>query len=291
MSVPRPARDVVFKGLMTFLKHAALLAAAPMIASLLVATAPVPPADAAGGVVKMRLHRAVKQLPLARETRRGYDRDKFRHWVDADQDCRDTRDEVLAKESLVRVDGCDIQAGKWKSYYDRKTIRRSTDLDIDHMVPLAEAWDSGAKRWTVNTRTRFANDLGDRRSLVAVTGSSNRSKSDGDPAEWLPAYARCRYVREWVAVKIRWSLKVDRAEKRALVRRAGNCANRVVKVRQAAVSRHKSGGAGAGSGGGLDPRFDYCYEAVAHGYGPYYRKRDTEYGWYEDGDDDGVVCE
>jgi len=179
-------------------------------------------AEGALGQERVRLREAVRSLPVAREIRRGYDRDKFEHWVDADDDCRDTRDEVLGQESRVAVTGCDVIRGEWFSYYDGEVVRRSSELDIDHVVALAEAWDSGARRWTAGTRERFANDLGDRRSLVAVTASTNRSKSDRDPAEWMPARARCRYVREWTAVKLRWSLTVDRAEKRALVRRASS---------------------------------------------------------------------
>jgi uncharacterized protein DUF1524 len=132
-----------------------------------------------------------------------------RLWVDADRDCRDTRDEVLAAESLVRVRGCDIRAGRWRSYYDGVITRDASGFDIDHLVPLAEAWDSGARRWTAATRQRYANDLGDPRTLVAVTASVNRSKSDQDPAKWLPQLGRCRYVRQWVAVKTRWGLSVD----------------------------------------------------------------------------------
>ncbi len=180
-------------------------------------------AKGALGQERVRLREAVRDLPVAREIRRGYDRDKFEHWVDADDDCRDTRDEVLAQESRLAVTGCDVVRGEWFSYYDGEVVRRSSELDIDHVVALAEAWDSGARRWTAGTRERFANDLGDRRSLVAVTASANRSKSDRDPAEWMPDRARCRYVREWTVVKIRWSLTVDRAEKRALVRRASSC--------------------------------------------------------------------
>ena len=265
---------------------ALLLAVLPMTLAGLV-VAPTAPANAAGEQVTVRLYRAVKNLPVARETRRGYDRDKFRHWIDADGDCRDTRDEVLAAESKVAVSGCDIRVGKWRSYYDRKVVKYATNLDIDHMVPLAEAWDSGAKKWNAGTRKRFANDLGDSRSLVAVTASSNRSKSDRDPAEWMPAYGKCRYVREWVAVKIRWSLKVNRPEKRALRSSAGNCANTVFKVRKATIrTRSASGG-----DGGTDPRFDYCYQAIENGYGPYYKGSDEEYSWYTDADNDGVVCE
>lgn len=190
---------------------------------------------AAAPAVQVRLHKAVRDLPVAREVRRGYEREKFKHWIDADRDCRDTRDEVLAEESRVPVSGCDITRGEWLSYYDGDVVRRAADLDVDHMVPLAEAWDSGARRWTVGTRRRFANDLGDARSLVAVTASSNRSKSDSDPAEWMPDRARCRYVREWTAVKIRWSLTVDATEKRALTAHASRCRNTRLVVRPALV--------------------------------------------------------
>ena len=173
----------------------------------LVAVPPAAPATA--GEVRRCGCTGPSSVTVAGETRRGYDRDKFRHWVDADGDCRDTRDEVLADESLTAVSGCDVQQGRWRSYYDGVVVRDSSAFDVDHLVPLAEAWDSGAKRWTAGTRRAFANDLGDARSLVAVTASSNRSKSDQDPAEWLPELDRCRYVREWTAVKLRWSLSVN----------------------------------------------------------------------------------
>ena len=104
-------------------------------------------------------------------------------------------------------------------------------------MPLAEAWDSGARQWRAGTRKRFANDLGDPRPLVAVTDNVNQAKSDQDPAEWMPALGKCRYVREWVAVKIRWRLTVNRPEKRTLRRRAGYCANTVLRVRRATVRK------------------------------------------------------
>ena len=256
---------------------------------------------ATGERVSKPLLRAIRDLPVAPETPRGYERDKFRHWVDADGDCQDTRDEVLAAESLVKVSGCDIQHGSWRSYYDGVLTTSSTEFDIDHLVPLAEAWRSGAKRWTARTRQRYANDLGDSRSLVAVDASANRSKSDQDPSDWMPDLDQCRYVRQWVAVKIRWHLEVNRAEKQSLRSRAEDCRNVTVTVTRAVVRLGSGsdggggggagGGGGTGGGGGLDPRFDYCYEAKAAGYGPYYRGRDAEYAWYTDGDSDGIVCE
>lgn len=216
-------------------KDRALLAG--LILAVLVLLVPAPTASyaASGGEVSAKLRAAVKKLPVAAETRRGYDRDKFRHWTDANGDCQDTRDEVLDAESLVATSGCDITEGKWRSYYDGVTTKDPSDFDIDHMVPLAEAWDSGAKRWTTKTRERFANDLGDRRSLVAVTASANRSKSDRDPAEWMPDRAHCTYIRQWVAVKLRWRLTVNRPERRFLVERAASCNNLVITVRRAQV--------------------------------------------------------
>lgn len=116
-------------------------------------------------------------------------------------DRRDTRDEVLAEESRVAVSGCDITHDEWVSDYDGATCTASSDVAIDHKVALADAWDSGAARtWGVDTRERFANDLDDPRSLVAVTNNVNQSKGDQDPAEWLPDREGCRYVEEWAAV-------------------------------------------------------------------------------------------
>lgn len=202
----------------------------------------------------------------------------------------------------MRVSGCDIQRGLWRSYYDGVVTRESTTFDIDHLVPLAEAWDSGARRWTAGTRERYANDLGDRRTLVAVTASANRSKSDQDPAEWLPQLGRCQYVRQWVAVKIRWSLKVDRPEKRALTDLASHCINEVLTIRRATINHGTTAATGTATttsgtvssgttNGGTDPRFSYCYQAIAAGYGPYVHGRDREYDWYNDNDRDGIVCE
>ena len=197
----------------------------------------VPVTPVAATTVKVRLRDAVKNLRVAAETPAGYERVKFRLWIDADGDCQDTRDEVLKAESKVTVSGCDISTGKWFSYYDRKTWTRSSDVDIDHLVPLKEAWDSGAKRWNADTRKRYANDLRDPRTLVAVTDNVNQSKGDRDAAEWLPDFGVCHYVRSWVAVKLRWSLAVDPAEKAALRLRALHCRNRVVEFVPATTAR------------------------------------------------------
>ncbi len=182
------------------------------------------------------LPRAIGDLPVARERRAGYDRDTFVHWVDADSDGCDTREEVLIEESREDVavgSGCSLSGGRWFSWYDGATWTETGDVDIDHQVPLAEAWDSGARTWRPATRQRFANDLGDPRSLVAVTDEVNASKGDRDVREWLPARQHCRYLRDQVAVKHRWRLRVDRPEKRAMRALARDCGDRRVTVRLA----------------------------------------------------------
>lgn len=273
---------------------------------LAVATDAAAPPAAEAAVVKKRVVKMTRDLRVAREVRRGYDRDLFDHWVDADRDGCDTRREVLIMEARRKPKvgaGCDLHGGRWFSYYDGQRTGNDSSFDVDHMVPLAEAWDSGARRWNADTRRRYANDLADPRTLVAVSASSNRSKSDRDPAEWLPRRAaQCRYVRDYVAVKTRWRLTVDRREKRALLRAVRGCKNVVVKVRPARVVLGKTttgptpgggstGGGSTSGGSGTDPRFDYCYQAKDAGYGPYYQGRDAEYGWYTDSDGDGIVCE
>ncbi|MDP3966891.1 MAG: HNH endonuclease family protein [Nocardioides sp.] len=214
---------------------------------LAVVTEVAAPAPAEAAVVKKRLVKMTRELKVAREVRKGYDRAKFKHWTDADGDGCNTRYEVLIAEARVKPtveSGCWLSGGRWFSYYDGQRTTNPSDFDVDHMVPLAEAWDSGARRWNAGTRKRFANDLRDKRSLVAVTASSNRSKSDRDPAEWLPPRkaAHCRYAREYVAVKTRWRLTVDRPEKRALLGVARSCKNVVVRVRHARVVLRGSGG-------------------------------------------------
>jgi hypothetical protein len=160
-------------------------------------------------------------LPEAVPTGAAYDRDLFVHWVDEDGDGCDTRQEVLAAESVaapVAVGACPVVSGQWYSWYDGATWTNPSDVDIDHFVPLGEAWRSGADSWTADQRRSYANDLGDDLSLVATTNSVNSAKGDKDPASWLPPLTpvRCQYATDWVLVKSRWSLGVDVTERSAL---------------------------------------------------------------------------
>jgi hypothetical protein len=105
-------------------------------------------------------------------------------------------------------------AGDWFSVYDGVTVEDPSELDIDHVVALGEAWDSGAAGWDAARREAFANDLDHPAALIAVTASSNRSKSDDDPAEWKPPRreAWCQFARDWTSTKIAWDLTADQAE-------------------------------------------------------------------------------
>lgn len=169
------------------------------------------------------------------ESRDGYDRDKiFGSWLDVDKDGCNTRCEVLEREK--RFDLSSLPTGGWYSVFDGATTGRSSSFDIDHVVPLAEAWDSGGSSWSLSRWKSFGNDLDDVRALRAVSASSNRSKGDRDPAEWMPPLAsfRCQYVAEWVALKSRWSLSVDSTEKTFLDNVASSCGNPGVLVKAAA---------------------------------------------------------
>ena len=207
----------------------ALVALAALLAATLVSTGQ---ATAAAGY-SAPLSSAIDHLDVATEHRDGYERDKFVHWVDADGDGCDARDEVLIEEAddpPTVGSGCSLSGGRWYSYYDGASHTQTSDLDIDHMVPLAEAWDSGAYQWTAARRQSYANDLGDRRTLVGVTDNVNQAKGDQDVAEWLPDQQQCRYLAEFVAVKIRWSLAVDTTEKSAMKAKAATCDNTTITI-------------------------------------------------------------
>nr|WTB12005.1 HNH endonuclease family protein [Streptomyces antimycoticus] len=200
-----------------------------LAASIAGLTATVAPASAAPAeTVTTTLQAAIHALPVAAEDRTGYERTKFKHWVDEDADGCNTRHEVLLAEAVEppTVSGrCTITGGVWHSYYDDTDVPNARGLDIDHMVPLAEAWDSGASGWSAQERQNYANDLEDARSLVAVSAGENRSKADQDPREWLPTDpgARCRYIAEWTVVKSRWGLSTDPGEAAALTTLADDC--------------------------------------------------------------------
>ncbi|MFC5379951.1 hypothetical protein [Aquipuribacter nitratireducens] len=172
----------------------------------------------------------LRALPVAAEGGAGFSPAEFEHWVDADGDDCDTREEVLISEARVRATvgaGCEILDGQWRSWYDATTVTSPGGVVVDHLVGLAEAWDSGASRWSAETRRAYANDTDFRPTLSAVGRAVESAKGDQDPAEWTPSLFSlgCRYATEWIMVKYRWGLAVDTAEKAALSEQiSGGCA-------------------------------------------------------------------
>ncbi|WP_225827127.1 HNH endonuclease family protein [Streptomyces naphthomycinicus] len=209
------------------------LAAAAL--ALLPAAVTSPTAHAASAAAyTLPLTDAIGALPVAAEDRTGYDREEaFGGWIDADRDGCNTRAEVLLTEAVeppIVTGRCKLSGGLWYSWYDNKYV---TLTDIDHMVPLAEAWDSGASQWTKQRRVAYANYLDDERHLEAVSQRSNRQKADQDPTTWLvpdnPSQT-CRYVANWTAVKLQWGLSVDPAEQQKLISTAANCPDTSVAI-------------------------------------------------------------
>jgi len=166
------------------------------------------------------------ELVVAEDKLSGYNRSAFKHWIDADKNGCNTRAEVLIEEAIVKPKigpKCKLTGGKWLSVYDGKTISNASQLDVDHMVPLAEAWRSGAWKWTSAQRQAYANDLENPEALIAVTISTNRSKGDKDPSLWLPADNKCTYVKNWISIKVKYSLTVDSLEAETLNSLLGSC--------------------------------------------------------------------
>jgi hypothetical protein len=157
----------------------------------------------------------------------GYSRDLFPHWITISGACN-TRETVLRRDGTdVVVDSsCAAVSGSWFSPYDGATWTAASDIDIDHIVPLAEAWRSGASSWTTNRRQGFANDLGGPQ-LIAVTDNVNQAKGDQDPSTWQPPRTsyRCTYSKMWIRTKHRWGLRLQSSERSALQVMLDTCAS------------------------------------------------------------------
>ena len=195
-----------------------------VITSLFISALPV---AASTATTFTTVEKAIDSLKVADEVRTGYKRTLFKHWIGAGNGC-DSRKAVIISEAISKpsvLPGCVLKGGEWLSIYDNVKVTDAGKLDVDHMVPLAEAWDSGASAWDAKKKETYANDQTDPRHLIAVTGASNRSKSDQDPADWMPtnkAYT-CEYIANWVSIKVRWNLSVDKKEKDALIKDLKGC--------------------------------------------------------------------
>jgi hypothetical protein len=238
----------------------------------------------------------------------GYSRDEFgQAWADVDRNGCDTRNDILRRDLADTAlkpgtNGCVVLSGE--SVSDPYTARAihfvrggPAEIDIDHVVALGDAWQTGAQQWDVRRRIAFGNDP---LNLLAVDSSANRQKGASDAASWLPANKpyRCAYVARQVAVKAKYGLWVTAAEAAANERVRGG------RPGLAAPPRGGPTRAPAGRGvvapppepapepasAGVDARYPYCKDLPA-GLGPYHRGTDPEYAWYRDADGDGVVCE
>ena len=221
--------------------------------------------------------------------RRDYDQGG---WGDADGDGCNTREEVLIAEA-IRLRGvtasCGPVDGAWLSWFDGRTLTDARDVEIDHLVPLAEAHRSGAVRWPADGKRAFADDLSSPHSLTAVSAESNQDKRDSDPSDWRPPVAAswCRYARNWIDVKVKWGLTADEAEAAALREMLATCT--------------EDGNAGPAEHPDRPVHvFPYatCAEAEAAGLERRRGPRGSGTGfpadqvaYARDGDEDGIVCE
>jgi len=198
----------------------AMIACAGALASAAAALPPNPPSvsPTRTALGKLTVHAATSQTSYAR-SRFGSG------WISQGTGC-DTRDRVLLRDGLGTLAGasCTITAVHWRSLYDGAIVTVRSQVQIDHIVPLANAWRSGASRWTRARRVRFANDLTDPQ-LIAVSAVSNTSKGARGPEEWKPPRRQvwCLYARWWIDVKTAWVLTVTDAELDALRRMLRTC--------------------------------------------------------------------
>ncbi|RDW82411.1 hypothetical protein BP6252_03523 [Coleophoma cylindrospora] len=155
----------------------------------------------------------------------GYSRTLFPHWITQSGTCN-TREVVLKRDgtNVVQASDCSASSGTWVSPYDGATWTAASDVDIDHLVPLSNAWKSGASAWTTAQRQAFANDLTNPQ-LLAVTDNVNSAKGDSGPEDWKPPLTSyyCTYAEMWVKVKSVYSLTITSAEKTALTSMLNTC--------------------------------------------------------------------
>ncbi|KAK8205934.1 secreted protein [Phyllosticta capitalensis] len=189
----------------------------PMLAAALPAPAPQPSPPGIPSELTARSELSALTV-AARGSSSGYSRDEFNHWITISGNCN-TRETVLKRDgtNVETSSACAATSGTWVSPYDGATWTAASDVDIDHMVPLSNAWQSGASSWTATQRQNFANDL-DNPQLWAVTDNVNQSKGDRSPDEWKPPLESfyCTYAEAWIKVKSVYDLTITSAEKSAL---------------------------------------------------------------------------
>ena len=168
---------------------------------------------ASGGRLPVQF--AADNLDLAETGSESYRRSAFGHgWNDSDVDCQNSRAEALIATSNTSVrfasnENCRVVSGRWISPFTGQIIQNSSNIDIDHVVPLKWAWEHGANNWSQSERERFANDMA---NLWPVEASLNRSKGARSPDEWLPPSGQCGYVARFVRIVKQYNLKPTKPE-------------------------------------------------------------------------------
>jgi hypothetical protein len=149
-----------------------------------------------------------------------YDRSDWDHWVDSDYDCQNTRHEILIRESLAPVtfeggSQCRVTTGRWYGPYLGRFFTRSSDLDLDHVIPLKWAHGHGGWRWSSRQKQRFANDS---QNLLLVDDGRNRSKGSKGPGKWMPDDPgfHCAYIIRWGYLIDKYQLVVDQMDQRRI---------------------------------------------------------------------------
>ena len=193
-----------------------------------VAPTPIPTIAPSASTIILRL------VIAPAHTQTPYDRDEWKHWIDADDDCQNARHEVLLSESTIAVEfegnrQCQVVTGSWTDPFTGEALTDPRDLDIDHMVPLANAHKSGGHAWDEDRKREYANDLTYPGHLIAVSRSANRSKGSKAPDEWRPPNQNywCQYALDWITVKREWGLTATQAEADALGEMLDTCDTRV----------------------------------------------------------------
>ena len=253
---------------------------------------------------------ALEALPVkGAAPKTGYSRDQFgKAWTDVDGNGCDTRNDILARDmtNIIKEGKCKVKSGTLADAYTGKTIEFKVGpgnlVDIDHMVALSDSWITGSQNIPAEKRLALANDP---LNLMSADAAANRQKGDKNAASWLPSNKafRCTYVARQVAVKKKYELWVQPAEKDAIARILSTCPSEPLPVDGTVLKNtpitdptpasepvpSEAAPPIAGTNG-QDPRFSSCKQAKASGYGPY-KKGQPEYEWYRDGDGDGITCE
>lgn len=160
-----------------------------------------------------------------------YSRADYKHWIDQDGDCQDTRQEVLIRQSIVEPvfdnKGCHVEKGKWFDPYTGRIFTNPHLLDIDHVVPLSNIDKNGGSKWSASKKALYANSLDDKNVLLAVSASENRAKGDKDPSRWMPKNRafHCEYLQRWKNIKERWGIEMTKREKVFIKEQLINCYN------------------------------------------------------------------